>query len=329
MKRRGFTVIELLVVTALIGLLIAILLPGIHAARESARTVQCRNNLRQIGIALQNYHSDHGKFPPSRLNVGVIATGGRTTGGPPLYTNASGWTMLLPYLDRKALYDRYHHSQAAGWSWFYGGYLSAHIQGNPSLNYGVVSQVLPVLLCPSDSANPLNFAVANQLYGVSSTLPGGARTNYDFNIWSGEAQRQGYAFRVLPIEQRAMFASSWSTGLQLLTDGASNTAMVTETIRNVWNGQPPAWGHAHHLGVGIDLSRYPINTWVFGPNNPVFLSMRRPGRLADWGTAGSLHAGGCFAVFADGAVHFLSEGVDAGIRRNLHTISDGNPISSF
>jgi len=328
MRKRGFTIIELMVVVCLVGLLISLLLPSLQTAREAARRTQCRNNLRQIGLALHNYHAAHHRFPPSRLNVGFILSGGRTDGGPPRYTNASGWTMLLPFLDQAALYGQYNHNQAASWSWFYGGYTSAHVQGSPDANYAVVSRVLPGLLCPSDS-NELNFPGRNQLYSVSGTLPGGARTNYDFNIWSGESLRQGYAFRLLPSDQRALFASSWSSKMSFVLDGASNTAMVTETIRSVWNGQPPAWGHACHLGVGIDLARYPINTWVFGPNNPVFLSMRRPGRLADWGTAGSLHTGGCFLLLVDGSVQFLSETIDGGTRRRLHTISDGNPLDNF
>lgn len=321
--RRAFTLIETLVVVALITLLVSLMLPGIQSAREAARRSQCRNNLKQIGLAIHNYCESHGKFPPSRLNVGFIKFGGKTDGGPARYTNASGWTMLLPFLDQGSLYSQYDHYHAASWSYFYGGYGAADVQGNPAVNYQVVSQPLSLLLCPSDP-NPLYYTGMNQLYSVSSVLPGGARTNYDFNIWNGESLRQGYAFKTLPMNQRSIFASSWSTSPNLILDGVSNTAMVTETIRSVWNGQPPAWGHGCHLGAGIDLARYPINTWVYGPNNPIYLSMKKVGRLADWGTAGSLHVGGCFALIADGSVTFLSEGIDPGIRRGLHTMSDGN-----
>jgi len=325
---RGFTLIELLVVIAIIAILVALLLPAVQQAREAARRTQCKNNLKQIGIALHNYHDTHKVFPPSRLNVGFIGWGGVPQGGPARYTNASGWTMLLPYIEQANLYNLYNHNTAASWSYVYGGYQPGAVAGDPNINYQVVKTVIAGFLCPSDP-NDKFYNSSNQYYSVSGTNPGGARTNYDFNAWYGEYYYQHYTERYLDSAQRPIFSTSWSTDMAAIRDGTSNTAMVTETIREVWNGVPPAWGHAHHVGIGIDLSWYPINTWVYGPNDPAYLYMRKPGRLANWASAGSLHTGGCQVVLADGSVRFLSENMDANTRINLHRRADGQVIGEY
>ena len=317
-SRRAFTLIELLVVIAIIAILIALLLPAVQQARESARRTQCKNNLKQIGLALHNYHDTHTKFPPARLNVGFVGWGGPPQGGPARYTNASGWTMLLPFIEQGNLYAKYDHNQAASWSYVYGAYAPGDVQGDPNVNYDVVKTKIAAFLCPTDSSNDYFYNSTNQYYSVSATNVGGARTNYDFNNWYGEYYYQGYSYKFLPQEQRALFATSWSTDIAAIRDGTSNTVAVTETIREVWNGVPPAWGHAGHVQAGIDLSRYPINTWQYGPNNPAYIASRKVGRLAEWGTAGSLHTGGCQVVLADGSVRYLSENIDVGTQGRLH-----------
>ncbi len=99
--RKGFTLIELLVVIAIIAMLIALLLPAIQRAREAARRMQCINNLKQIGLAMHNYESVFGTFPP-----GYIATLSSGNGEPEFTGGGFGWgSMLLPYLDENRLYD--------------------------------------------------------------------------------------------------------------------------------------------------------------------------------------------------------------------------------
>ncbi|NOX55774.1 MAG: DUF1559 domain-containing protein, partial [Planctomycetes bacterium] len=107
--RRGFTLIELLVVIAIIAILIALLLPAVQQAREAARRTQCRNNLKQIGLALHNYHDVYGVFPPALINSG--RQGDRNTNGPVL--NATAWIMLLPYVDQAPLYEQYNSNLAS------------------------------------------------------------------------------------------------------------------------------------------------------------------------------------------------------------------------
>jgi prepilin-type N-terminal cleavage/methylation domain-containing protein len=332
MRRRAFTLIELLVVIAIIAILIALLLPAVQQAREAARRTECRNNLHQIGLALHNYHDAFGQLPPARIAVGFVGWGGPNSApqyGPSMYLNATGWTMLLPYLDQAPLYNKYDMNQAASWSYVYGAYTyPQHMQGNPNVNAPVVKTIIKALLCPSDP-NDKFYNSTNQYYSISDTITGGARTNYDFNNWYGEYYYQGYANAFLPTTSRATFATNSYTKIEDIKDGSSNTVVVSETIRNVWNGVPPAWGHAGHVQAGIDLSRYPINTWQYGPNDPAYAHTREVGRLAEWGTAGSLHVGGAQFLLGDGSVRFISENVDSFTRGRLHYYRDNQPVGEF
>ncbi len=336
-KPRGFTLIELLVVIAIIAILIALLLPAVQQAREAARRTQCRNNMKQLGLAIHNYHDTFSVLPPGRIAISSICStcyGQPPTAavpynnGPRQFLNHTGWAMLLPYIDQGPLYNRWDFSQAS--SWFthpsYTAYTSANMAGNPDNgNAALAKTKLNAFLCPSDS-NDIFYPGFDNYYALSATAGGGARTNYDFTAWSGEITHQQYP---LAQNQKSMFGNNSSYRLTDVKDGTSNTVMVSETIRSVWNGQPPAWGGAQWVSVGIDVGRYPPNTWVYGPNNPAYLYMRQPGRLAEWGTAGSLHDGGCHITMGDGSVRFLSENSDTTIRQRLQTMADGQTVGEF
>jgi len=325
--RLAFTLIELLVVIAIIAVLVALLLPAVQQAREAARRSQCKNNLKQIGLALHNYMEQRGFLPPSRIAMGQVGWGGPAQGGPTWYLNATGWTMILPMLDQAPLYNQYNFNCAASWSYVYGAYSPSNMAYNADLNYPIVSTKLPVLLCPSDPY-PQYYNSTNQYYSVSATNPGGMRTNYDFNVWYGEYYYQGYALQYLADNTRAMFAANGSTRIEDVKDGSSNTLMVTETIRNVWNGVPPAWGHGGHVQVGIalDMSWTPgINLWTY----PGYPQSYQVGRLANWASAGSLHTGGCHGLMGDGAVRFISQNIDYNTLLRLHYMRDGQPVGDF
>lgn len=334
-RKRAFTLIELLVVIAIIAILIALLLPAVQQAREAARRSQCKGNMKQTGLALHNYHETHKVFPPSRLNVGHVgwSYGNPTPKRPLKYTNATGWTMLLPNLDQTPLYKQYNHNQAAGWSYYYGAYALSEMEGDPDVsgNAKIVKTRLPVLECPSDP-NPFFYESISNAYSISANTTGGARTNYDFNVHFQEYYYQGWAFSQAASTDRAMFAANSSTSMKHCTDGGSNTAFVTETVRNVWNGVPPAWGHAGHVMVGIapDMSwNVGINKWGAPPAWPNNISAYQQGRLVNWAAAGSLHKGGCHMLMGDGAVRFVNETINDTTLTWISRISDGRTVGNF
>jgi prepilin-type N-terminal cleavage/methylation domain-containing protein len=329
-RRLGFTLIELLVVIAIIAVLVALLLPAVQQAREAARRSQCKNNLHNIALALHNYMESFKVLPPSRLAVGPLAWGGPLQGGPPGYLNASGWTMLLPFLDQGPLWNAYNSNSAASWCTgppYFTAYTPANVYGNPDLNYPVIKTKLQILMCPSDP-NPTFYPNAGTpYYSTSAANPGGSRTSYDFNVWYGEYAYQGWAMQYAGT-QKSIFAANSSTKIEDIKDGSSNTAMVTETIRNVWNGVPPAWGSANWVCNGVDLSWQNINEFGQTPVSwagPHF----QAGRLAEWGATGSLHAGGCHTALGDGSVRFLNQSMSATTRQYLHWMQDGQIVGEF
>ncbi len=314
-RKRGFTLIELLVVIAIIAILIALLLPAVQQAREAARRSQCKNNLKQLGLALHNYHETFRVLPPGHI--------GRCT-TPRLF--ASGLTMLLPYLDQAPLYNLYNsngcattHSTITGTG---AGTLGAGDDPVTNGNAAVVKTLVTVFLCPSDSGSN-HIASLTGSYGISATNTGtgGAKTNYDFitvtpynscENWTGGA-----------LASRCMFGDNSKCRLADVKDGTSNTLMMGETTRDVYNGGTNAWGYRGHVMVGLNLVSYPINNFTYsGVQYP-------QGKLGSWAYAGSLHTGGAHFLLADGSVHFLSENVDTTTRQNLARMSDGNVIGEI
>jgi len=317
--------IELLVVIAIIGVLVALLLPAVQQAREAARRSQCKNNLHNIGLAIHNYHETFTVLPPSRIAPGCVTnvpTAGRT------FLNATGWTMLLPYLDQAPLYNQYNSSVCASVNTgSYAVFTVAQAAGGEAganFNSTVTKVKLAVLLCPSDPADYFYPSPNAQHYGISSTVSGGARTNYDFNNWASEFVNSFAA----PDNQKGMFGNDTSTRLTDVKDGLTNTAMVTETMRSVYNGVCPAWGHAGWVQHGVDLSRRRINEWGggIGWNTPDTIL---PGRLFDWGSGGSNHVGGCHVCLGDGSVRFVSENINDVTRTRLARMRDGQIIGEF
>jgi prepilin-type processing-associated H-X9-DG protein len=150
-------------------------------------------------------------------------------------------------------------------------------------------------------------------------------------VWYGEYYYQGWALQYQDTATRSLFATNSSSKIEDIKDGSSNTAMVTETIRDVWNGVPPAWGHAGHVQVGIDFAAEWQKINEFGETDPGWgdASRYKIGRLAQWASAGSLHTGGCQVVFADGSVHFLSQNISSVTRTRLQYIRDNQPVGTY
>ena len=329
--RRGFTLVELLVVIAIIGILIALLLPAVQAAREAARRMQCSNNLKQIGLALHNYHAAQKSFPPGGLGYGWCGWSSHPEWSTPSVHNKNGLLMLLPYLEQQPLYDGFDQRQCACNNTDGNGCSSCRepndAQGalagdvEASGNAQVVSQRLAVFSCPSDNGDPF-LPAGDRNYGVKTgTDYRGAKTNYDFSTsndfycsaWKRETSRS-----------RRMFGEDSDTRVADVLDGTSHTIAVAETCYDVWNGRCPAWGYRAWVMVGIDVGRYQINRW----NWPPYLPEPRRGQLRSWAHAGSLHPGGCHLLLADGSVHFAMETTDLVVLEALSSMA-GSDLAKF
>lgn len=322
--RKGFTLIELLVVIAIIAILIALLLPAVQQAREAARRSTCKNNLKQIGLALHNYHDTHRVFPYATANPGTCDAGTGT-----VITNHTGWLYLLPFMDQAPLYNQYNFSAASG------DRRDTGSTSNPLAGGGAVASgnavlgtnIIPILICPTDDGGE-RYAPASSAYGTGAA--NSARTSYGFsvtnahdtggcNFWTNEGKTT-----------RAMFGINSNCKVRDIKDGTSNTVAVAETTLDVDDGECQSWAAASHVGLGTNLkSSRGINEFRCCTWRTPAMAQYQPGRLGEWGDPGSTHTGGMHVLLGDGAVRFISENIDTNTRNNLANIADGNILGEF
>ena len=327
-SRRGFTLIELLVVIAIIAILIALLLPAVQQAREAARRTQCRNNLKQIGLALHNYHDTHNVLTYSGIGYSWTAPNGGLPAGfqqNPIGLNHNGLVMLLPYIDQSPLYNKFNFNQtmtnytghAYGWTGSLAG--NAITNGNGAL----AGTVMAAFTCPSDNGTP-TIPGADGAYGIGPgyTGPDPRKTSYDFVV-AGDLTNRLWATQTSA--NRYMFGEGSHTRLTDIKDGTSNTVAVSEGTFDMYNGIRSAWAYRNWVHTGIDIASARLNQWDFyGYNVPP-----RPGVLGSWQFAGSTHTGGLHFLMGDGAVRFVSENIDTSTVSKLARISDGGVLGEF
>ena len=203
--RRGFTLIELLVVIAIIAVLIALLLPAVQAAREAARRAQCVNNLKQLGLAVHNYHSTHNVIPADGVFLG--AAYGTTPGaGPGWYWNASWAISIMPNMEQNAIYNAYNFNR------------SGDDLGNYTSGFNQVGS----LLCPSDGINlrPAAPWAANSYHGNH----GGPGT---IQNWTGTIVQN---YTNYPAAWWGADSNMAYFGFEGVTDGTSNTTLFSERL---------------------------------------------------------------------------------------------------
>jgi prepilin-type N-terminal cleavage/methylation domain-containing protein/prepilin-type processing-associated H-X9-DG protein len=327
---RGFTLIELLVVITIIGILIALLLPAVQAAREAARRMRCSNNMKQLGLALHNYHATNGCFPPAGIGYGWCAQN-TTYAGNSIILNANGLMMLLPYLDQIPLYQSYNQSQCASsiMAGYGPGCVTSSCGGTGSLagdpvtsgNAKVISQRLSVFSCPSDNPNDSTYPYyipPNAYYGITTSGSyNGVKTNYDFSVTATEYCNY---WRKQAAAAQTMFGENSNCRIADVRDGTSNTIAMSERLYAVQNGKCSAWGYRAWVMTGVDMSSG-LNVWAFSGYKTT------PGILGSWPNAGSDHPGGAHVLMGDGSVQFLSENTNLTILAKLATMADGKLVA--
>jgi prepilin-type N-terminal cleavage/methylation domain-containing protein len=306
--RRGFTLIELLVVIAVIAILIALLLPAVQQAREAARRTQCKNNLKQLALALHNYHDTYGKFPPGNITKWggdqAICNGGN--GG--MVTNADGrspWTVLiLPYIDETPRYNNFNFSGS-----FDG--LTPDNAGSPATNRA--QQLIPCtkFQCPSDP-NAKSSLPNNDYYGVM----GGDLGSTTYCI-ATTSPTNGNA----PIHMfwNGILYNNSSVGIRDITDGTTNTFLLGETINAVYDPTSiftPTWASSARTQSGTSFllnlagAQNPINSTTYDARSCSFSSR---------------HTGGAHFAIADGSIVFVGNSIDLSIYHSLGGRSDNGP----
>jgi prepilin-type processing-associated H-X9-DG protein len=304
--------VELLVVITIIGILIALLLPAVQAAREAARKSQCSNNLRQIGLALHNFECRNGTFPP-----GVMSTKRFTN---TTYTNGYEWTyllhFLLPDLEQEAYYEALGGTTEPQFK--------TNLYSDPSVWKTVNNAALTVLWCPSDAIGDNGLTPDDAGYRY-------AKSNYlglfsGLNDGDGAYSATNYASYHLDPKQHAVFRYGKGTPISDITDGTSNTMAVAEYLKGLDSSDVRGEFLTNRAGcqtlfvkLGPNSSTPDNISYYFcpsggapnDPSNNLPCMVPAGGDDANYASPRSRHPGGVNVLFCDGSVHFIGDAINS------------------
>lgn len=330
LRKRGFTLIELLVVIAIIAILIALLLPAVQQAREAARRSTCKNHMKQIGLAMHNYHDTFSRFPIGE-QAGFIRPNWRAP--------------ILPYLDQAPAYNQMNFNISTT----VGGFMSENSGGSYGYGTGAgTNEVLktlrvPVYNCPSSphSISSNDNGMNNYDQGQTMDYVGIAGATPDPAGRTNVCSVAGAGYGNGTYCNNGLLAPNDCFRMRDVKDGTSNTVIVAEQSGQVngkdcrsnyyggWSGigttsKMPSLPSGSAWGSGTTTVMYSINSfWKSG--GPTEAS-------APYGAntiIGSYHTGGTHVLLTDGAVRFVSENIDFGTLANLCSRGDGQVLGEF
>lgn len=311
---RGFTLVEVLVTIAIIGILVALLLPAVQSAREAARRVQCTNNLKQLGLGLLNYESTFRVFPPGEIHGGTWMPAYRD----PYDYQHCDWegsigmwcNLIFPFVEQEPTYDMLDFTAMPQYA-------------SPD-NVEVMETKFPMLLCPSDpydglttrwrwplDSRPGTKARIMHYYAVNGSDENTRNTHADQKpgvSWYGHCNRHD-----------GIFYNDSATTTSDIRDGVSNTAMLCEVWGRKYEGHSTFWGDPRGGESSRGMNLHTAVYFDFTPNS----------YHGDPWHAASFHPGGVNVLLADGSVHFAADTIDFDTWTALATIRGGETMGGF
>jgi prepilin-type N-terminal cleavage/methylation domain-containing protein len=355
---RGFTLIELLVVIAIVAILVALLLPAVQQAREAARRTQCINNVKQLGLALQNYHDAHNTLPPgailSTFAGDLTPTGARFRDPREPFDNRQGlglhgtsWMYhILPNLELSNVYQL--------WRLDYNVFGNSELafDNSPNLVWRQLGNApaqteIPAFYCPSRRANikreqfshnkfldtDAGTKITTGIRGGGNDYAGCAGSGLVFNrqtraifdltpeqiqFYQSQVRTAANNFNQLSVNSGALYVNS-SVRLTDMKDGTSQTIVVSESER--------------FENLTIPNARTPDQVasdgWAWGGPSTLFSTLDGPNKKLFWGYAGGAHGDVCIIGLADGSSRAISKSIALPVWQNLGNISSGIPVTAF
>ena len=357
-RRSGFTLIELLVVIAIIAVLIGLLLPAVQSAREAARRAQCTNNLKQIGLALHNYHSSANSFPPGRMvpylgNFVGSTTGDCFQGGIAVHMH------IAPFLEAAPMFNAFNFS-------------NSRVRTSTPLcvaNVTVVQLRSNVFICPSEARDPnvANIPINNYRYNMGVTI---CQSSAWADSGAPQAPWTSNCLGEIDGPRGGMFKEEGVISIAHVTDGTSNTVAWSERILGDAETGTLTYGDARRptsdvrspslttdqfiniceqqmlsvtnqspfYGIGAGSQHYANIEWtmynhIFAPNSKTYdcnsgQSFHDSPNEVSTATARSYHPGGVNVLLSDGSVRFIKSTVNLGVWRALGTRAGGEIVSA-